>query len=156
MPSYGFHFEAADEYFEATRYYLTNAPPLIAAPFVGEIETSIETLLKAPTMWPVIETPAIRRLLLTRFPYSLYYQWEPEHDHVTIYAVMHLSRLPGYWRDRLPLMKLATRDGEGKPPLRFETKSVAFGRNKSPDSASNPIPVVKGQKSNYHFRRRTD
>jgi plasmid stabilization system protein ParE len=84
MPSYGFHFEAADEYFEATRYYLTNASPLIAAAFVAEIEAAIQTLLTSPTTWPVIDELQIRRFLLTRFPYSIYYRCEPEHDHITI------------------------------------------------------------------------
>ena len=51
---------------------------------------------------PVIEEPQIRRYLLTRFPYSIYYRWEPEQDRVSIYAVMHFSRRPGYWRKRVP------------------------------------------------------
>jgi hypothetical protein len=48
----------------------------------------------------VIEEPQIRRYLLKHFPYSIYYRWEPERDHVSIYAVMHFSRRPGYWRER--------------------------------------------------------
>jgi plasmid stabilization system protein ParE len=100
MASYLFHSEAADEYLAATRYYLDYATPLVAAAFVGEIEAAIQTLLASPTTWPVIEEPQIRRYLVRRFPYSLYYRWEPEHDRVSIYAVMHFSRRPGYWRDR--------------------------------------------------------
>lgn len=101
MASYGFHSEAADEYLAATRYYLDHASPLVAAAFVAEIEAAIQTLLAYPTTWPVIEEPQIRRYLLTRFPYSIYYRWEPERDRVSIYAVMHLSRRPSYWLDRL-------------------------------------------------------
>lgn len=101
MASYGFHSEAADEYLAATRYYLEKASPLVAAAFVAEIEAAIQTLLASPTTWPVIEEPQIRRYLLRRFPYSLYYRWESERDRVSIYAVMHFSRRPRYWRDRL-------------------------------------------------------
>jgi toxin ParE1/3/4 len=101
MASYGFHSEAADEYLAATRYYLEHASPLIAAAFVAEVEAAIETLLAFPTTWPVIAEPHIRRYLLKRFPYSLSYRWEPERDRVSIYAVMHLSRHPDYWRHRL-------------------------------------------------------
>lgn len=101
MASYGFHSEAADEYLSATRYYLDYASPLVAAAFVGEIEGAIQTLLASPTTWPVIEEPQIRRYLLRRFPYSLFYRWEPERDRISIYAVMHFSRRPGYWRDRI-------------------------------------------------------
>jgi plasmid stabilization system protein ParE len=100
MPGYGFHSEAADEYLAATRYYLDHASPLVAAAFVAEVEAAIQTLLASPTTWPVIEEPHIRRYLLKRFPYSLYYRWEPERDRVSIYTVMHFSRRPDYWRHR--------------------------------------------------------
>lgn len=101
MASYGFYSEAADEYLAATRYYLDHASPLVAAAFVAETEGAIQTLLSSPTTWPVIEEPQIRRGLLKRFPYSVYYRWEPERDRVSIYALMHFSRRPGYWRDRI-------------------------------------------------------
>lgn len=101
MASYGFHPDASDEYLAATRYYLDHASLLVAAAFVAEVEAALNSLLASPTTWPVIEEPHIRRYLLKRFPFSLYYRWEPKQDHVSIYAVMHFSRLPGYWRDRL-------------------------------------------------------
>jgi plasmid stabilization system protein ParE len=101
MASYGFHSEAADEYLAATRYYLDHASPLVAAAFVAEIEAAIQTLLAFPTTWRIIEEPQIRRYLLRRFPYSVYYRGEPEQERVSIYAVMHFSKLPGYWRHRV-------------------------------------------------------
>jgi plasmid stabilization system protein ParE len=107
MGSYGFHSEAAQEYLSATRYYLDHASPLIAAAFVAEMEAAIQTLLASPITWPIIEAPHIRRyllrrfrILLRRFPYSVYYRWEPEEERLSIYAVMHFSKLPGYWRHR--------------------------------------------------------
>ena len=42
MPSYGFHSEAAKEYFSATQYYLDHASPLVAAAFVAEVEAAIQ------------------------------------------------------------------------------------------------------------------
>ncbi len=101
MTSYSFHVEAAEEYLEATKYYLSHASPLIAAAFVSKVEASIRILRASPTTWAVMDEPQIRRYLLTRFPYSLYYRWDPELDHVSIYAVMHFSRRAGYWRNRL-------------------------------------------------------
>ena|SRR5207244_1168712 len=101
MASYGFHSEAAEEYLAATQYYLDHASPLVAAAFVAEVEAAIQTLLASPTRWAVIDEPQIRRYLLTRFPYSIYYRWESERDRISIYAVMHSSRKPGYWRERL-------------------------------------------------------
>src|SRR5712671_5609044 len=101
MASYGFHSEAAEEYLAATQYYLDHASPLVAAAFVAEVEAAIQTLLASPTTWAVIEDPQIRRYLLTRFPYSIYYRWESDQNPVSIYALMHFSRRPGYWRERL-------------------------------------------------------
>jgi toxin ParE1/3/4 len=101
MPSYGFHPEALSEYSEAAQYYLEHAPPIVAAAFIAEIEAAIKRILDAPTTWRVIEEPGIRRHLSHRYPYAIYYQWQPELDNVRIYAVMHLRREPGYWRRRL-------------------------------------------------------
>ena len=101
MASYAFHSEAADEYLAATQYYLDQASPLVAAAFVAELEAAVRTVLASPTTWPVVDEPQVRRYLLRRFPYSLYYRWEPKEDRVSIYAVMHFSRLPGYWSHRL-------------------------------------------------------
>jgi toxin ParE1/3/4 len=101
MASYGFHSEAAEEYLAATQYYLDHALPLVAAAFVAEVEAAIQMLLASPTRWAVVEEPQIRRYSLTRFPYLIYYRWEQDVDRVSIYAVMHFSRRPGYWRQRL-------------------------------------------------------
>ena len=101
MASYGFHPEAAEEYLAATQYYLEQASELIAAAFVGEVETAIQTLRAAPTRWAIIEEPQIRRYLITRFPYSIYYRYEFDNERVSIYSVMHTSRRPGYWRVRI-------------------------------------------------------
>ena len=101
MASYAFHSEAAEEYLAATQYYLDQASPLVAAAFVAEVETAVQTLLASPTTWAVIEEPQIRRYLLTRFPYSIYYRWEPDRARVSIYALMHFSRHPDYWHERL-------------------------------------------------------
>jgi len=54
MASYGFHSEAAEEYFAATQYYLDHASPLVAAAFVAEVEVAIQKLLASPTTWAVI------------------------------------------------------------------------------------------------------
>ena len=87
MASYGFHSDAAEEYLAATRYYLDRDSPLVAASFVAEIEAAIQTLLASPMTWPVIEEPQIRRYLLKRFPYSIYYRWETDQDRVSITSI---------------------------------------------------------------------
>lgn len=99
--SYFFHPEALFEYEESTRYYLSEASERVAHRFVAAVEAAVTSLVAAPTRWRVVEEPDIRRYVFSRFPYVIYYRWEPECERVTIYAVMHCSREPRYWRDRI-------------------------------------------------------
>jgi plasmid stabilization system protein ParE len=101
MTSYGFHPAALVEYEDATRYYLEQASPIVAAAFVAAVESAIQTVLASPMTWRVVDEPAVRRYLLSRFPYARYYRWDQGCDRVAFYAVMHLRRQPGYWRYRL-------------------------------------------------------
>ena len=99
--SYGFHPEALFEYAEATNYYLHEASPRVADRFVTAVEAAVAALVAAPTRWRVVEEPEIRRYVFSRFPFVIYYRWEPQYERVTIYAVMHCSREPGYWHHRI-------------------------------------------------------
>ncbi len=99
--SCGFHPEALSEYAEATHYYLREASPRVADGFVTAVESAVTALLEAPTRWPVVEEPEIRRFVFSRFPFVLFYRWEPQHERVTIYAIMHCSREPAYWHHRI-------------------------------------------------------
>lgn len=102
MPTgYGFHPEALFEFAEATNYYLHEASARVAESFIASVESAIATLLDDPTRWRIVEEPEIRRYILSRFPFVIYYRWEPRDERVTIYAVMHCSREPGYWHHRI-------------------------------------------------------
>jgi toxin ParE1/3/4 len=100
MVEYAFHPDALLEYAEATNYYLRQASHTIAKRFVALIESAVKAIVAAPDRWPLVEEPGIRRYVLKRFPYLLYYRWDAEEKLVTILAVMHCSRKPGYWRER--------------------------------------------------------
>ncbi len=96
-----FHPEALLEYADATNYYLREVSPEVAQAFVIAVESAIGVILAAPTRWRVVQEPDVRRYVFRRFPYVLYYRWEAERQRVTIYAVMHCSREPGYWKHRI-------------------------------------------------------
>lgn len=98
---YGFHPEALFEYAEATQYYLREASWQVAEGFVVAIESAITALAATPDRWRVVEEPEIRRYVFSRFPFIIYYRWEPQQERVTIYAIMHSSREPGYWQHRV-------------------------------------------------------
>ena len=101
MASCAFHPDALLEYADATTYYLREASPGVAERFIAAVETAINSILEAPDRWRTVEEPGIRRCVFRRFPYVLYYRWNAEHSLVTIFAVMHCSREPGYWRHRI-------------------------------------------------------
>jgi len=100
MVTYGFHPEALAEYSAAAARRLQEGSPQVAEAFVSSVESAVQTIISDPARWRVAEEPGIRRYVLRRFPYVIYYRWEAERLHVTIYAVMHCSREPGYWKDR--------------------------------------------------------
>ena len=101
MSSVGFHPEALLEFADATGYYLREASPRVADAFVTAVESAIQDVLESPARWHVVEPPDIRRYLFRRYPYVIYYRWETDRGRVTIYAVMHCSREPGYWKHRV-------------------------------------------------------
>ena len=88
---------ALEEYEESTLYYATISP-LVDRRFVSEIEAAIHRMRQHPKAWTIIEDDT-RRCLVKRFPFGIYFCLEA--DHILIVAVMHLSRMPGYWNDRI-------------------------------------------------------
>ena len=94
---YEFHPEALEEYEEAALYYAERDPGL-ALRFIETVEEAIQRILEAPARWRVIDED-VRRFLTRVFPYGVLYTVEP--DFVLIVAVMHCSREPGYWKQRV-------------------------------------------------------
>lgn len=92
-----FHPEALEEYREAAVYYAERDPGL-ALRFIEAVEEAIQKILEAPTRWRVIDED-VRRCLTRIFPYGVLYTLEQ--DFILIVAVMHCSREPGYWRQRV-------------------------------------------------------
>jgi plasmid stabilization system protein ParE len=88
--------EALAEFIAAGRYYNRQVPGLGDA-FVDEVETGIGVILNGPGVWRVLEDD-VRRYLIKRFPYGIYYTIEA--DVVVIWAVKHLHRDPDYWQQR--------------------------------------------------------
>jgi toxin ParE1/3/4 len=91
-----FHPEAEKEYADAIRYYLAIHAQL-AEGFVDEIEHGIAAIHRQPLAWRIVDAD-VRRYLVHRFPFGIYYTFDD--DFVTIWAIMHLSRKPEYWKPR--------------------------------------------------------
>jgi plasmid stabilization system protein ParE len=94
---YSFHPHAEKEVDEIVEYY-DDVEETLGDEFFSELQNTIARVLQLPDAWQRI-WPSARRCLLNRFPYQLVYQERPEG--ILIVAVMHLSREPNCWVDRL-------------------------------------------------------
>jgi len=88
---------AEQEMLDAAWYYEQQVPDL-GNSFLDRIDEAVKDIAAHPFRWPVIR-PNIRRRLVHRFPYGLYYR--VDRDEIVIVAVAHLHRRPMYWIDRL-------------------------------------------------------
>jgi len=94
---HSFHPEALEEYLGAVSYYADISPQL-AESFIKAVESGLDEIVTYPEAWQTVEED-VRRHLIRRFPYSIYYCIEG--DLIMIYAVMHMSRHPDYWKSRV-------------------------------------------------------
>lgn len=62
------------------------------------VEACVESIRRSPEAHLIVHE-AYRRALLRRFPYAVFYEFGA--DSITIYGVMHTSRNPNKWRQRL-------------------------------------------------------
>ena len=93
-----YHPDAESELIEAARFYDAQVPGL-GAEFLDGVDRAILTLQEMPTRWRIIEAE-VRRYLMPRFPYAIYYRLRSP-DHLRVLAFKHHSRHPDYWRYRL-------------------------------------------------------
>lgn len=82
---------------EAQAYYLQHATPGIAAAFVADYENGAGRLILFPQAGTSISR-RLRVLPMRHFPYSIIYQATAEV--ITIRAISHQRRRPGYWGGR--------------------------------------------------------
>ncbi|MBQ11768.1 MAG: plasmid stabilization protein [Planctomyces sp.] len=91
-----FHPSALRELREARRWYY-DRNPLVAAGFAQQIQNAIERIADSPNLYPAGEN-GTRRFIVPRFPFTIVYL--ASGTVVTIVAVAHQSRRPGYWAPR--------------------------------------------------------
>ena len=87
---------AEAEFREALLWYFERSP-LAADAFRTEVFDAIDGLEGRAEMWPEDED-GTRKYVLTHFPYTLFY--EVVGSIVTVMAVGHQRRRPGYWHKR--------------------------------------------------------
>jgi putative addiction module component (TIGR02574 family) len=67
--------------------------------FLTSVDASIEFICRFPKTGTIVYE-SYRRALVRRFPYAVYF--ESTDELVIVYGVLHTSRDPNKWRERLP------------------------------------------------------
>ena len=97
MIGFRYLLPAEEEMTEAAIFYEEQAQGL-GAEFLYDVQSAINRLRENPMLGHAV-TDALRRSLLSRFPYFLIYAIEP--DELLIIAVAHQRRRPDFWRERI-------------------------------------------------------
>jgi plasmid stabilization system protein ParE len=95
--TFRFHPEAREEFREAVRWYRMR-DRRASSEFRAAVSSAIRIIAEAPERWPKY-LYGTRRFIVQRFPFSVVYLDDPEL--VTIVAVAHSRRKPGYWKGRV-------------------------------------------------------
>ncbi len=88
--------EAFADVAEAFSWYQAQRPGL-GWEFATELDAALGLLERAPEAGPVVHR-SLRRALLRRFPYAVYYAVAA--DQILVRAVLHMRRDPRRWRAR--------------------------------------------------------
>ena len=86
--------EAERDLVEASKWYEEKVPGL-GTDFLAVIERSLESIQENPARFPVMYRN-VRRALIRRFPYGIFYFLEVES--IIVLAVLHTARNPAKWR----------------------------------------------------------
>ena len=101
-----FHPLAERELIAAARFYETQASGL-GADFIRQVERTLADVVAHPNADVLFARSTIRRRLMHRFPFGIVYEIESEN--ISVIAIMHLQRRPGYWKRRLRVGSSARR-----------------------------------------------
>ena len=91
------HPAVESELREIKRYYEDRSPGW-GSQFIDEFERQVLALVATPERWMLV-TATIRRCLMRRFPYIIYFR-RVDKERIRITVVKHQRRHPDYGRDR--------------------------------------------------------
>ena len=83
---------------EEIRDYYEHRSPGLGRAFIDEFESQILRIAATPERWMIVDMD-IRRCLMTRFPYVIYFRCVGT-DRIRITIVKHQRRHPAWGRDR--------------------------------------------------------
>ena len=87
----------ADLDVEATFQWYENEMPGLGLEFLDELRSAYDRIVQGPLKYQELRS-GIRRTLLRRFPYAVYFAVEA--DVIVVLAVLHAHRDPAEWQKR--------------------------------------------------------
>jgi len=87
----------ADRDIEATFHWYENEQPGLGLQFLDELRASYDRIVEGPLKYQELRS-GIRRALLRRFPYAIYFTVDG--DVIVVLAVLHARRDPAEWQRR--------------------------------------------------------
>jgi plasmid stabilization system protein ParE len=88
--------QAKDELKEAVGFYNSERAGL-GFEFANEVRRTVHRIKNHPEAWTKLSDNS-RRARCNRFPFGIIYSFDSRC--ITILAVMHMKRKPGYWKGR--------------------------------------------------------
>ena len=89
---------AEDEVEQAKEYYASESPGL-DMDLAESLDYTFARIVETPLAFPVVFGSEVRRALINRFPFSIFYAVRK--DHIWVYSIFHHSRNPLVWRGRV-------------------------------------------------------
>ena len=88
----------ADLDIEAAFHWYEKEQSGLGLEFLTELRRAYDRIVEGPLKYPHLRS-GIRRALLSRFPYIVYFSVEP--TAIVVLAVLHASRDPAEWQRRI-------------------------------------------------------
>lgn len=82
---------------DAAHLWYHRQAPGLATEFLAAVNSSLASIQRRPAAYALVD-PTMRRALLRRFPYAVFYEIGPAE--IVVYGVFHGARDPRAWQRR--------------------------------------------------------
>lgn len=89
----------AEKDFEDAHDWYESQDPGLGKEFARCVDVKITSVLRAPHQHQFVYKSTVRRALVNRFPFSIYFV--EQQDAISIFAILHQHRNPESWKSRV-------------------------------------------------------